>query len=149
MPNYNGGEITLTYQTGGENTYDLVFNKAVLDTVGTGAVLTDNNSANGATLTGTPSATTKSLSGFNGAGIDFSGKVILDYVYEVDATFKTCTFIRWQATNGNFYNNQVAWANNVLTLKDFETVVPQCEDKVVFTYIDCYGCEIKHELNFN
>ena len=123
MPNYTGGKITLTYQTGGENTYDLVFNKSVLDTTGTGAVLTDNNSANGATLTGIPSTTTRSLSGFNGAGLDFDGKVVLDYVYGVDGTSITCTFIRWQSLGGSFYNNQVAWQGNKIIIKNNETTV--------------------------
>jgi hypothetical protein len=58
-------------------------------------------------------------------------------------------FLPMEKLEETFYNSCGLRFINLDRTKDFETVVPQCEDKVVFTYIDCYGCEIKHELNFN
>ena len=125
IPNYNGGSLTLNYDQNGDNVYEIVLVKGVLATTGTGATLTDNESASGATLTGVISDTDRLLSGFGSLGVDFSGKVILDYVYGVDGSSIACTFIRWSSLANTFYNNQVAWQSNKLILKEDEKSVKE------------------------
>jgi hypothetical protein len=47
-----------------------------------------------------------------------------------------------------FYNSCGLRFINLDRTKDFKTIVPQCAEKVTFTYLDSYGCTIKHELSF-
>ncbi|MBP3708273.1 MAG: hypothetical protein J6J36_06675 [Clostridia bacterium] len=48
-----------------------------------------------------------------------------------------------------FYNSCGLRFINLDRTKDFATIVPQCASTVTFTYLDSYGCKIKHQLNFN
>ncbi|MBO5285913.1 MAG: hypothetical protein J6B16_03340 [Clostridia bacterium] len=123
MDGYTGG--TVTVNSADNVAYDLTFTKIGISADGKGATISGLDSTDGVTIIGTPSSTLRMLNGFgSNSSVDFNGKVVVEYDYEVELGQKTCTFLRWLTTADTFYNNQVAWVGaNYIDLKQKETIV--------------------------